>query len=118
MAKIISDADVSSPKSVVATTLDADPGLLVQTGPTLLYGLHFANTTAAIAFVQCFNAAALSGVTLGTTVPNAAFPMPLSATFDLELTKPLNFPLGLVVFATTTAGGNTGAAVNGTIVYA
>ena len=118
MAKIISDADVSSPKSVVATSLDDNPGLLVQTGPTLLYGLHFANGAAAITFIQCFNAAALSSVTLGTTVPNAVFPLPTSATADVELTKPLNFPLGLVVFSTTTATGSSAATSNGTFIYA
>jgi len=115
---IKSDADIGAVQYKLASSLDDSPGLLVATGATLLYGLHFANGAAAITYLQCFNAAALVNVTLGTTVPDVVFPIITSGTLDVDLTKPLIFPLGLVMFSTNSATGSTGAASHGAVLYA
>jgi hypothetical protein len=107
------DADVGALKPVLAAALDDSPGLLVQTGPTLLYSVHLANGAAALTYIQCFNAAALSDVTLGTTVADIALPIIASGVLDIDLKKPVMFPKGLVVFSTNSATGSTGATANG-----
>lgn len=70
-------------------------------------------------FIQCFDAAATTDVTLGTTTPTAVFGVPaangagtlrgfLLEDFDSD---DLQFQLGLVVAVTTTPTGNTGPTV-------
>ena len=110
--------DVSALKGAVAVSLDDSPGLLVQTGPTLLYSMHFANTVAGVSYIQLFNAAALSNVTLGTTTPTVSIPVNTSGVLNMDLSKPLNFPLGLCAFSTTTATGSSAAIQHGTFFYA
>jgi len=112
------DGDIGAAKSVAAVTLDDSPGLLVQTGDTLLYGIHIINTVAAISYLQLFNKAALSDVTLGTTVPDISLPLPVSGILDADFTKPIKFDKGLCAFSTTTAGGAGAAITHGTIIYA
>ena len=118
MAMIKNDADIGSIKGKLAAALDDSPGLLVATGATLLYGMNIANGVAAMTYIQCFDAAELADVTLGTTTPDLAIPVITSGTLELTLTKPILFPKGLVVFSTNSATGATGAATNGTIYYA
>jgi hypothetical protein len=85
--------------------------LQVSAVPVEIGAYHMLNTTAAIAYVQVFYLAAAS-VTLGTTVANFVIALPASggATLNMEgrgwLTRG---PLSLA--GTTTATGNTGAAV-------
>ena len=114
---IKSDSDIGAIQGKLVAALDDSPGLLVATGATLLYSIHLINGAAALTYLQCFNAAALVDVTLGTTVPTIAIPIIASAVLDIDLSKPLLFPLGLVVFSTTTATGSTGATTNGSIFY-
>jgi len=111
------DGDVGA-ALVKYITLDDDPKLLVKTGEALLYGYHFKNTTAAAAYVQLFDAAAITDVTVGTTVPNLSLGLAASAQETLGLVKPIKFALGIVAAATTTATGATGAAVDVNIFYA
>lgn len=113
-----SDRDVAGLKGKLAAALDDSPGLLVQTGVTLLYSLHLANSAAALTYIQCFNAAAISDVTLGTTVPDLAIPIAVSGVLAMDLVKPLIFDKGLVMFSTNSSTGSTGAAVNGSVYYA
>lgn len=122
---IKSDSDVSSIKAKVVTDLDADPGVLVQTGATLFYGVSLVadGDTDILQFVQLFNAAALASVTLGTTAPDAVIAIPGGpADYDYGVTtflpKPMYFPLGLVAFATQTPTGNDAGSCSGSIFYA
>ena len=94
---------------VTAQTLDDAPGKLVQTGDTLLWGYHIANTVAAITYVQLFNAAALVDVTLGTTVPDAVLVLDTSAVGAESFPVPFGLARGFVAFSTTTATGDTAA---------
>ena len=116
MAKFENDIGHALPQ--FNASLDDSPGILVQTGDTLLTGYSILNGTAAVAYVQFFNAAALSGVTLGTTVADYVVGNAASAVTARSFNKPLYFPLGLCIFSTTTATGLTGAAQNVSLEYA
>ena len=98
--------------------LDNDPGILVKTGNTLMYGYELHNVSGADAFIQCFNAAALADVTLGTTAPDYVIPVAANGVRGKALSKPLLFPLGLCIFSTTATSGATGAACDTIIEYA
>ena len=95
---------------VHGAALDDDPGLLLKSGPTHITSVSAHNTTAADAFVQMFNAAALGDVTLGSTTPDYVIPIAANATLTSDLS--LLFGSGCCVFATTAVGGSTGAAVD------
>jgi hypothetical protein len=113
-----SNNDVVAMKSAVVTTLDADPGLLVQTGASLLYGCSLGNAAAALTYVHFYNAAAISDVTLGTTVPDAIVVLPTSLPLSVLFVKPIAFPKGIVAYSLNATTGTTGAACNGAIYYA
>jgi hypothetical protein len=70
------------------------------------------NTTGAAAYIQLFNAAAASDVTLGTTVPTWVVKSQASDVSDGDglPTDGLLFPLGLFAASTTTPTGLTAAA--------
>lgn len=116
MAKL--DGDVGHALPQFTSTVDDDPGKLVQAGETLLYGYSILNATAAVAYLQLFNAASLSAVTLGTTVADYVIGNAASAVTARSLKKPLFFSAGLVMFSTTTATGNTGAGQHVSVEYA
>lgn len=116
MAKFDGDVGHAVPK--FSAGVDDSPGVLVQAGETLLYGYSILNTTAAAAYLQLFNAAALTDVTLGTTVPDYVIGNAASAVIGRSLCKPLSFSLGLVMFSTTASGGDTGAAQDVSLEYA
>ena len=90
--------------------LDADPVVLVQTGPTLLHNWDIHNTTAADAFLLCYNAAAIGDVTVGTTVPDYIVPSGANAIVDGQSVGGIKFVLGLCIASTTTTNGSTDAA--------
>lgn len=86
----------------------------------LVYSISTFNTTAAIAYLQVFDAQSGS-VTLGTTAPTYVFGMPLAAGGGLSfimLPKPILHTSGFCIAATTTRTGNTTASTNVTITYA
>jgi len=116
MAKFENDIGHALPQ--FTASVDDDPGKLVQAGNTLLTGYSILNGTAAVAYLQLFNAAALSDVALGTTTPDYVIGNAASAVTARSLQKPLYFSLGLVMFSTTTATGSTGAAQHVSIEYA
>lgn len=82
---------------------------LVKAGNTRLDGYALYNPSAAVAYLQCFNAKQISDVTLGTTPPVLAIPVPATGTVSLANLR-AGFLLGLCVAATTTATGNTAPA--------
>ena len=82
---------------------------LVKAGRCSLGGYHLFNTTAAVAYVQFFNAAAAADVTVGTTTPTFVLGLPASGGATRSLYRPSRFPLGMVIASTTTATGSTGA---------
>lgn len=108
--------DTFAAKPITAASLDDNPGVLVQTGNTTLWGFSIANGAAATTYVQLFDAAALTDVTLGTTTPDAWIALPASVAVNHPVSTKglLNFTKGLVAFSTNSATGNTGATTNAT----
>lgn len=70
--------------------------------------IHAENSNAADVFLQLFDAAGTSAVTLGTTVPTYVIPLVKSAPTNLA-NLALKFRAGLVAAITTTATGSTAA---------
>jgi hypothetical protein len=87
----------------------------VKTSPGQIYGYQFLNTTAAIAYVQVFDASAAS-VTVGSTVPDIVIPLPGNGTTGagatLVISNGLAFSTAITIACTTTRGGSVGAAVD------
>lgn len=75
--------------------------------------IHAINTTASAAYLQIFDAATAAAVTVGTTVPTIVVTLAASASADVHVPDGgIIFENGIVVAGTTTATGNTGAAVH------
>ena len=109
----LGDGEVGAILPISTLSLDDAPGAAVKATPGLLYGWHLQNAAAAITYVQVFDAAAVGDVTIGTTTPRFTIGIGASLPIALSFSKPIKFATGIVVFATTTATGNTGATVNG-----
>lgn len=92
------------------SSLDATD-ILVAAGPCSLKGYHFLNTTAAVAYVQIFDAAAASDVTIGTTTPDFVLGIPASAGALMALGDGIKFTKGIVAASCTAVGGSTGAII-------
>lgn len=98
----------STPKTLAAITNVAQT---VNGSGVVLDSIHCLNTNAAITYLQVFNVAAGTAVTVGTTVPTQSFGMQSNATGPmLEVDAPYNayYSLGIKVAATT--GRATGVA--------
>ena len=97
---------------VISNNTVTEADVLVQAGHVHVVAMHAINTTAAAAFVQYFDAAAVADVTVGTTVPVWVLRSPASSVSDGDglPTHGLLFKLGVVIASTTTPTGNTGAA--------
>lgn len=87
--------------------------VLVKGGACLIDNMSLLNTTATIAYVQFFDVSSVSQVTLGTTAPAWQLALPANSTTGagavntyLRGTQHVN---GLVIAATTTAGGSSTA---------
>ena len=88
----------------------------VKATPGELLGMHTLNSTAAVCFIQFFNATA-ANVTLGTTIPWFVIGMVAS---NQNLQFPairVPFSTALSIAATTTTSGSTTCAVNGAMYY-
>lgn len=100
----------------LAGTIATVPGQ----GARVLYALYVINNQASLtAYVQVFDIAAATGVTLGTTVPDgqiavAALTM---AFLPIPSTAGVLFTNGIQIASTTTISGSTGSAA-GVYVYA
>ena len=98
----------------LAVSLDDSPGLLIKAGAGMLHGWSVVGAGAG--FVQVFDLAALTDVTLGTTVPDFAIPVSTAPDSVMEVNWP--FANGCVLFCATTATGATTQTANGTFIYA
>jgi len=87
--------------------------VLVHTGSTNITTLEAQNINTVDLFIQLFDAASASSVTVGTTTPNQSFVIPASdgtnraATSKDWADRGLMFRNGLVIAITTTATGST-----------
>lgn len=94
-----------------APTLSSTAVLLVPNtsgGPISLSYFNLSNPNSTLAYVQFFDAAATSAVTVGTTAPTFFVAVPANG--GVVDTSPLvdyQFKKGIVVAATTTPTGNT-----------
>jgi hypothetical protein len=98
---------------VGAPALDDSPGILLKGDTGTLHVLAYHNTTAADAFIQIFDVAALGSVTLGTTT--ADFVVPVAANICDNISFPnggMYFQNGIAIFSTTAHGGSTAAVVD------
>ena len=96
--------------------VDATAQLAQKGRLTLTAARIFAASAAADIFLQLFDAAAVTDVTVGTTIPRWVVMLdsaaaPVSAGDGLP-TDGLTFYRGIVVACTTTPTGNTGSAAN------
>ena len=85
-------------------------GTLVSSGPNNIKWIVVVNSTAAIAFVQLFNA--ISGVTLGTTKPDMELEVGIGATVSIAF--PVDgclFNIGIIAASTTAEAGAVATAV-------
>lgn len=83
---------------------------------SLIFSIHIANGTAAIAYLQVFDLDA-DNVTVGTTSPTYALGVPAGETADLVFGKPIQHTTGFTIASTTTRTGSTGANQEVTILY-
>lgn len=84
----------------------------IKATPCSLHGCIVLNGTAAIAYVQVFDAKA-ADVNVGTTVPDYVFPVPPNTAPPLVLPvgkDAFRHDIGLVIACTTSPTNNTGAA--------
>lgn len=82
----------------------------------LVYTIHILNTTAAVAYLQVFDADS-ADVTVGTTTADYVFGVAASGVRDIVLPKPIRHTVGFTVASTTARDGSTGANQEVTITY-
>jgi hypothetical protein len=83
----------------------------VKAAPGKLHLLKLRNSTAAVAYLQVFDALAAS-VTVGTTVPTYCIPLGANESVAIPFDFPIDFRVGMVIAGCTTPTGNTGAAID------
>ena len=82
-----------------------------------IYTLQLLNTTAAVAYLQCFDLAAGS-VTLGTTAPTESFGLAASQSLSISFgAHGIAHATAISCAGTTTRTGSTGAAIDVNIAY-
>lgn len=89
-----------------------DAAVKVESGMVHINHIAVTHANSSPAWLQMFDAATASAVTLGTTVPDATFPITQAGSGQrgmllLALHKPIRFPTGLVIAVTTTQNGST-----------
>lgn len=103
--------------AIVKSNAVAETPVLIKSGRCVVTAARiFQASAAADAVLQMFDAAAISAVTVGTTVPDWVVLLdsaagPISGGDGLP-TDGLVFNSGVVVACTTTPTGNTGSAAN------
>ena len=101
----------------------ADTVVLIKGGGGVLKGYVASNIDAADAFVQCFDAAAATDVTLGTTPPALPLPIPAGdATLRGHAIEDIPgggfaFTNGLCAAVTTTADGSSAGATAADVTF-
>ncbi len=114
--------------AMVATPPGAAPANIgtptaATTRPTQIYWLNVYNQDGSVSFLNLYNAASASAVTVSATTPDLQLALPPSGYLDNAVSDPSNgvglvsFANGLVIAATTTvAASATGAPTNGLLV--
>lgn len=93
---------------IVLSTNNLSTAQLLRSGPTIVTAVEAFNTTAAAAYIQMFDAAAIADVTLGTTLPLWVVKSPASDVSNPDNPLPQRgvvFQKGVVVASTTTPTG-------------
>jgi len=83
--------------------------VLMASGKIEVDTVHAINTVAAISYLQLFDAAEASSVSVGTTVPDFVLSVASSGVATQDFAKGQVFQNGVVVASTTTNVGNTQA---------
>lgn len=77
-----------------------------------LGGWQILNPAATVCYLQLFNVASATAVTLGTTVPIKSIGLSAGAASTVPAVVPgIDFPLGIKIAATTTSTGSTACTV-------
>lgn len=122
---LIGDVGISGARTSGGTTLykntdvDETEDQVKATGGQI-YWLHAMNLTAAVLYLQVYNATAAS-VTVGTTTPDLTFPIPTQgdtngAGFTIAIPNGIAFSTAITIACTTTFDGSSGPAANGCFV--
>lgn len=120
-ANLIGDVGISGARTSGGTTFFHSADLdeteeQVKGSAGQIYFIHAMNLSAAVKYLQVFNATAAS-VTVGTTPPDMVFPIATQgdtngAGFVLSVPNGIAFGTAITLAATTTATGGTGAGTN------
>jgi hypothetical protein len=106
--------------ALLAKIISATGALTLIKGSTgNLYGMYFLNNTAVASWIQFFNAATTGAVTLGTTVPVWAAPIPANGILNISpgYFAQFNFSAGIVYAATSLLQGTVVESMSGTVEY-
>lgn len=108
-------------KQIYRNTAVTNSAVLVRSGRTDIFGWSLPNANASAVYIQLFDVADTSSVTLGTTAPTEVILIPASGqNIAEESERPWRqFTNGLAIAATTTATGSTapGSATSLSISY-
>jgi len=96
------------------TTVQTVKGTAAELGGYIIY-----NPNASVAYVQLFDVASATTVTLGTTVPDMVIPLPAGAAANIEYANGVGFANGIKLACTTTGSGSTapGTGLDMTILF-
>ncbi len=73
-----------------------------------LGGYYLFNGAATVCYLQVFDAATATAITLGTTVPDLSFGIPAGAAANIPAVRPgISFSSGIKIASTTTRAGST-----------
>lgn len=89
----------SYPGGLTATLVGA------KGAPCLLTGYNASNVNSSTVYLQIFDAASTSGITLGSTTPDVVLGIPANGVLDGP--QQIAFQHGIVIAATTTATGSS-----------
>lgn len=115
---VIDTPTATSSIALAATVINASGAkTLIKGSAGNLFGMFFQNNTAVASFIQFFDAATVGAVTLGTTAPVWAAPIPASGILLIPVGHFAlkNFASGIVFAATSTLQGATVESMSGTI---
>lgn len=88
---------------------------LLKSGECDLAFIGLKNPNTSEVWLQLFDAASASSVTLGTTTPTLSLPIPGNSSLSQQLNPPIKFRKGIAYALTTTATGNTAPTNAGTL---
>lgn len=122
---LVGDVGISGARTSGGTTLyrnvDVDETEdQIKASAGQIYWIHAMNLTAAVLYLQFYNATAAS-VTVGTTTPDMTFAIPTQgdtngAGFTLSSPNGIELGTAITIACTTTVSGSSGPAANGCMV--